>query len=88
MVVKHIDYHPDFVSDLQRLTQTEVKQAAKTEHLLLENPFHPSLRLHPLHGELKGIWTVSVNMRIRIFFEPKERGRVLFLAIGPHDRMG
>ncbi len=87
MAVKLISYHPDFVSDLHHLTAIEVKQAAKAERLLQENPFHPSLRLHALHGTLKGIWTISVNRRLRIFFQTKEAGYVCFLAIGPHEHL-
>lgn len=42
------------------------KQYLKTLQLLEANPFHPSLRLHPLSGRLSGLHSVSINLSCRI----------------------
>lgn len=45
------------------------QQYLKTLRLLEANPFHPSLRLHPLHGKLDGFHSVSINLSYRITLE-------------------
>jgi len=46
-----------------------LKQYEKTLKMLELNPFHPSLRLHPLKGKLKGLHSVSINISYRITLE-------------------
>jgi toxin HigB-1 len=41
----------------------------KAMSLLEANPFHPSLRLHPLKGNLAGLHSVSINLSYRIMLE-------------------
>lgn len=38
----------------------------KTLELLETNPYHPSLRLHTLAGDLKNFHSVSINLKYRI----------------------
>jgi mRNA-degrading endonuclease YafQ of YafQ-DinJ toxin-antitoxin module len=38
------------------------RQYLKTLQLLEANPFHPSLRLHALHGRLEGLHSFSINL--------------------------
>jgi mRNA-degrading endonuclease YafQ of YafQ-DinJ toxin-antitoxin module len=45
------------------------QQYLKTLRLLEANPFHPSLRLHPLGGKLAGLHSVSINLSYRITLE-------------------
>jgi mRNA-degrading endonuclease YafQ of YafQ-DinJ toxin-antitoxin module len=41
----------------------------KTITLLEENPYHPSLRLHKLSGDLKEFYSVSINLKYRIVID-------------------
>lgn len=64
----------------------KLKEAAKQKEVVFrENPFHPSLETHKLHGKDKGAWGFSVDRRYRIKFLFLENNRVLFLDIGLHD---
>lgn len=46
---------------------------------------HAALRVHKLHGELRGCYSFSVNYRYRIIFEWAEKGETaMLLAIGDH----
>lgn len=61
-------------------------QYAKTLKILEINPKHPSLRLHPLKGKLKMLFSVSINISNRItleFFITKKE--IILVDIGPHD---
>ena len=61
-------------------------QYLKTLQLLQADPFHPSLRLHPLRGRLEGLHSVSINLSYRITLELMITEReVVPVNIGSHD---
>jgi len=69
-----------------RKLSKQLKNAAKEkEPIFRENPFHPSLRTHKLHGKEKSAWAFWINYHYRIKFIFLSENRVLFLDIGPHD---
>lgn len=45
---------------------------------------HPSLRLHQLEGRLRGSWSVSVNMSLRVTFTRLDDGRKQLEAVSRH----
>ncbi len=57
--------------------------ADKKLKLLLQNPQHPSLRLHKMEGHANR-WEISVTRRYRITFQI-ERDEYVLRKIGPHD---
>ena len=48
---KFVKKHPELIS-----------QYGKVLKLLEIDPNHPSLRLHPLKGKLKGLYSISINI--------------------------
>ena len=64
------------------------EQYRKTLLLLAQNPFHTSLRLHPLKGKLSALHSVSINLSYRIALEmiitEKE---IVLVNIGSHDEV-
>ncbi len=63
-------------------------QYRKTLELLELNPFHPSLRLHKLKGQLSDLHSVSINLSYRITIEFLVKGRTIIpVDIGPHDHV-
>jgi len=62
------------------------QQYLKTLELLWSNPFHPSLRLHPLQGRMAGLHSVSINLSYRITLELLiEDERITPVNVGDHD---
>jgi toxin HigB-1 len=62
------------------------QQYLKTLQLLEANPFHPSLRLHPLQGKYDGLHSVSINLSYRITLELLIKDeRVIPVNVGDHD---
>lgn len=52
----------------------------------IDQPFHPSLRLHALVGQLRGLRAISAGYDLRIAYEPLEgHVRVPLLGVGTHD---
>ena len=84
MKISRIILDKKFLESLHRLSTVLQKRAEKAQELLMENPFHPSLRLHKLSGRMEGLWSISINQQYRILFEPLDDGDVLFVSIGTH----
>ena len=63
-------------------------QYRKTLELLELDPYHPSLRLHGLKGNLSGLSSVSINISYRIVLELIIDGNeILLINIGKHDQV-
>ena len=60
-------------------------QYEKTLKLLELDPFHPSLRLHPLKGKLKDLSSVSINVSYRITLEfYMNEQEIILVNVGHH----
>ena len=72
-----IKKHPDFL-----------RQYEKTLLLLEQNPYHPSLRMHPLKGKLKGLHSVSINISYRITIELViSEQSITLISVGSHEEV-
>lgn len=80
----NIYYSRDFKEQWEKLPQEIKDSAIEKQKIFKENSLHPSLRLHPLKGKLKGMWSISINMQYRIIFQLEEKD-VVFVSIGKHD---
>ena len=85
MIIKELYYSKKFVKELKKLPEDIIKLAVKKEAIFRNNPLHPSLRLHELHGKFKGIWSISISGNYRIIFERMDNGDIMFVSIGKHD---
>jgi len=60
----------------------------KTLEMLGQDPFHPSLRLHPLKGHLAGLHSAALSLQYRITLELEIREReIVLVSIGSHDEV-
>jgi mRNA-degrading endonuclease YafQ of YafQ-DinJ toxin-antitoxin module len=61
---------------------------AKTLELVQAQPYHPSLRLHALRGNLKGLHSVSINLSYRITIEfVLAESEIVPINVGSHDQV-
>ena len=78
-------YEKRAIKFLKRHPELE-KQYLKCLQLLEANPFHPSLRLHPLSGRLSGLHSVSINLSYRITLEFLINDQeIIPVNVGDHD---
>ena len=57
-------------------------------HILAADPFHPSLRLHPLRGRLTGLYSLSITLSYRLTIELLiEENEIVPVHIGTHDEV-
>ena len=54
--------------------------------LLISNKNHPSLRKHKLVGNMKDLWSISINKSIRMVYIEIEN-EFYFVDIGTHDQV-
>jgi len=74
---KFFKKHPDIIPQYEKCLQ-----------LMEMNPFHPSLRLHPLHGKLKGLYSISITISCRVTVEFLiDEKEILLIHIGTDDEV-
>jgi Txe/YoeB family toxin of Txe-Axe toxin-antitoxin module len=56
----------------------------KALRLLDRDERHPSLRVHKLHGDQDGSWSVSASHELRMTFERRPDGRKRMLTCSRH----
>lgn len=85
MIIHSILYSTGFLKQFKKLPNEIIKMAIVKEDFFRQNPLHPSLRLHELHGRLSGLWSISLTSNYRIIFKRKNNGDILFISVGKHD---
>lgn len=62
------------------------EQYRKTLMLLESDPYHPSLRLHPLKGKLQQLHSISINLSYRITIEMIiSDNEIILVNVGSHE---
>jgi mRNA-degrading endonuclease YafQ of YafQ-DinJ toxin-antitoxin module len=81
----NIIYSEKFVAQFERIPSKKQEIAIKKIDVFRNNPKHPSLKAHKLHGVLKEFFSFSVDHETRIIFEYGGKNTVHFLKIGDHE---
>jgi mRNA-degrading endonuclease YafQ of YafQ-DinJ toxin-antitoxin module len=75
-----------FYKSLSKLTSEEQNRVRENVFLFLQNPKHPSLKMHKLEKlKTKGFWSAYVNMDLRIILHEHAEGGWVFAYTGHHD---
>lgn len=84
-----IKQSPDFVKKLSKLinknSQLKIKIESKLKLFSL-NKNHNSLRLHKIKSDGIDMWSISVDLGLRIMFVYRDYG-ILLINIGGHDEV-
>ena len=75
--------------ELERLKNKQPKLADKVQaqiKVFIENPKHPSLRLHKLKGRLNNSWSISITGGYRLLYYVQDN-KVVFYDLGTHDQV-
>ena len=82
-----------FVRAAKRLIRKDaqaITELKRVLQLLSEDPFHPMLRTHKLHGKLEGSWACKLGHDLRIVFDFVEYERteaILLHTVGTHEEV-
>ncbi len=80
-----IAYTPAFERQFHALDTALQEEALEKINLLKETINHRQLKVHKLHGPLRGRFSFSVNYKFRIVFAYLSKDEVILFAIGDHD---
>lgn len=78
---------PLFKKHFQKLPRDIQEKAKLKDEVFRQNPFHPSLETHKLHGKHGNEWAYSVNYKYRIIFYFLKDDSILYTNIGTHDEL-
>jgi addiction module RelE/StbE family toxin len=55
--------------------------------LFAQEPNSPTLALHKLKGQLKDVWSFSVERDLRVIIDRQDPEKIIFVDIGSHDQV-
>lgn len=82
-----IRYLPKFKKQYKKLPQKLQKQFDERVQLFAVDPTLPMLKVHPLKGEYKGYWSMSISGDIRALYLMTGDTIVIFALIGSHSQL-
>ena len=83
----HFAYSPQFRKRYAKLPQKTQKQIAVRLLLFVNEPFHPQLNNHKLHGEYAAYRSINVSGDLRIIYKTIKSGDVLLFTLGTHHEL-
>jgi addiction module RelE/StbE family toxin len=83
-----------FSSSFKRAYKKRIKGQKEKEEaffkkmeIFIHEPYHTQLRTHKLSGQLKDLWSFSIDYNIRVIFYFVDEQHVIFENIGTHDEV-
>jgi len=76
----------DYLKKLKQKDRKAFEQVKKQLALFEANPKHPSLRIHKLSGNMAGVWSLSIGLKLRLLYFIKD-GEAWGYMIGTHDEV-
>jgi addiction module RelE/StbE family toxin len=80
-----VQYKPTFLRSFKKLDSQLQDEVEEKIVLFRDSAQHKKLRVHKLHGKLRGCYSFSVNYAWRIVFEYESEQVVILLDVGNHD---
>lgn len=82
-----VSFAPSFFRAMKALPVELQEEVFEKIDLFRDSANHKVLRVHKLHGRLKGCYSFSVSYKIRVVFEylSTKHTEALMLAVGDHD---
>lgn len=83
-----IEIHQNFKKAYSKLSQKQKDKLKLIIEQFMNDPHHPSLKNHALHGEQRGRRAIAAGGDLRIIFiEEDNYHLVKFLAVGTHNQV-
>lgn len=79
-------YHRNFKKDYGKLSAGMQSRFNERLKLFLNDPFHPLLNKHPLHGEWEGYHSINITGDLRAVYKV-EGDTAIFVAIDTHTHL-
>lgn len=83
-----IQFHKTFTKHFLKLDKKIQQKVKATINLFEQEPFHPKLHNHALHGDLFPQRALSVTADVRlIFLESEQYTLIIFIDVGTHAQL-
>ncbi len=82
-----VSYHKNFSKNYKKLPPKIREQFKKRLKLFLENPFHPILNNHMLHGEWRSFRSISISGNFRAIYKQLDDYVFEFVIIDTHGNL-
>lgn len=79
--------HKNFLKLYKKLRVGEKKKFKERRDIFLQDPFHPILNNHVLHGKYAGFRSINITGDVRVLYEPVGRYIAHFIIIGTHGEL-
>lgn len=79
--------HKNFKKRYKKLSQSEQRHFKERRDLFLQNPFHPLLDNHALHGAYQGYRSINITGDFRAIYEEIDPDIVHFVTLGTHPEL-
>ena len=81
----NIKYSHHFIRKVSKLEDSLIEEIQEKIELLKNETNHKRLKVHKLHGVLKGSLSFYINYKIRVIFEYTSKTEVVLEDVGSHD---
>jgi len=78
-------FAPVFLRQLKSLPWEIKEETIEKIELFKNRRNHKMLKVHKLKGKFRGVFSFSVNYRIRVIFQYNSENEAAVLSIGDHD---
>ncbi len=79
-----IRFHKSFSKQFKQLSKSQKELVKGALETFEEDPYHDSLRNHPLKKEWKGYHSITADTDLRLHFRMLDDDTALFVAAGSH----
>lgn len=79
--------HRNFKRQYKKLKEGERRKFKTRRNLFLENPLHPLLNNHALHGEYRDFRSINVGGNLRVIYKEIDSRTVHFILIDTHSNL-
>ncbi len=83
----NINFSKSFDKQFVKLSRKQQEKVKEVIALFLQDKSTPSIRLHALHGQLQGHYSLSVGGDLRIHFKQIDKKTISFIAVGSHSQL-
>ncbi len=83
-----IVYHKNFIKLYEKLPSKQQDKIEQAIDLFQEDPHHPQLKNHALHGKERGKRAIAAGGDLRLVFEEEnDYQKVIFVRVGTHTQV-
>lgn len=82
-----ISFHKLFDKQFKRLASPQKERVKSALLTFKQDPFHPTLRNHPLKGEWSRYRSISAGGDLRMHYRETGESEVLFVIVGTHSQL-